>query len=302
MIDKSRLTVLCGAVLLFAALAIGGEQNEPQTTAEESFLRLRKSAAGEPIALETAIASYAPQGPSQRLTVDLVGAVHIADKSYYEQLNKTFKTYDVVLYELVAPPNTKPRPGQRSISSVSFLQLTMKNLLNLEFQLDRIKYDRPNFVHADMTPEEFSKTMAQRGESFSQMFLRMLGQSIAMQSKDPGRSGDAQLLAALFSAREQRAARLKRVMAEQFQDIEAATSILDGPDGSTILTERNKAALCVLAEQIKAGKARIAIFYGAAHLPDMEERLVKEFHLKKTGTRWLSAWDLKASGTPASKE
>jgi hypothetical protein len=172
----------------------------------------------------------------------------------------------------------------------------MKSVLALQFQLDCVDYKKANFVHADMTPEEFASTMKERGESFTQMFLRMFGQSIAMQSRDPGRSSDAQLLAALFASPEERARRLKLIMAEQFQDMEAATSVLDGPDGSTILTERNKAALRVLKSELAKGKKRIAIFYGAAHLADMEERLIAEFGLKRTGATWVTAWDL--SGKP----
>ena len=36
------------------------------------------------------------------LAVDLVGAVHVGDKAYYQELNKLFKNYDAVLFELVA--------------------------------------------------------------------------------------------------------------------------------------------------------------------------------------------------------
>ena len=33
-------------------------------------------------------------------------------------------------------------------------------------------------------------------------------------------------------------------------------------------------------------------FYGAAHLPDMEKRLAADFQMKRSGTKWLTAWDL----------
>lgn len=69
-------------------------------------------------------------------------------------------------------------------------------------------------------------------------------------------------------------------------------SSLDGPDGSTIVTERNKKALAVLRREREAGKRRVAIFYGAAHLPDMEKRLLDEFGMRRAETRWLTAWDL----------
>ena len=285
---RSRLQLLLGIVVGLSSagplLAKEGKSSD--------FLRIRRDDSGAPVAMETSIATYGPTDGSDGPTVDLVGAVHIADKAYFDKLNRAFTSYDAVLYELVAPHDTTPSPGEGSTSAVSFLQTTMKSVLSLQFQLDCIDYKKSNFVHADMTPEEFASTMKERGESFPQMFLRMFGQSIAMQSRDPGRSSDAQLLAALFASPEERARRLKRIMAEQFQDMEAATSVLDGPEGSTILTERNKAALRVLKSELAKGKKRIAIFYGAAHLADMEERLADDFKLKRTNLKWVTAWDL----------
>ena len=290
------LAAICLAVFTSSVFA------DPAATAtEQEFLRLRRDEADELVALETAIASYQGAATGKQVQIDLIGAVHIADKAYYDELNKAFESYDVVLYELVAPRDTTPTPGQRSAHPVSFLQLTMKNVLSLQFQLDCIDYTKKNFVHADMTPEEFSDSMDQRGESMMQMFLRMFGQSIAMQARDPERSGDAQLLSALFDKPERRALRLKQIMAEQFEDIDAATAVLDGPEGSTIVTERNKAALRVLKQQLEAGHARIAIFYGAAHLADMQERLATDFQLKRSGTKWLTAWDLAAGAADANE-
>lgn len=279
------------ATLGFSLLASSLVAEEPKTTDRE-FLRLRKTNTNEPVALETAIASYQGRVGERQVVVDLIGAVHIGDKQYYDELNKAFAAYDVVLYELVAARDSKPVAGERSAHPVSFLQLTMKNMLSLQFQLDCIDYDKKNFVHADMTPEEFAESMDQRGESMMQMFLRMFGQSIAMQSRDPSRNSDAQLLSALFAKPERRSLHLKRIMATQFEDMEAATAVLDGPEGSTIVTERNKAALRVLKAQLDKGHSRIAIFYGAAHLPDMDERLENEFQMKHSDTKWVTAWNL----------
>ncbi|MCA9143079.1 MAG: hypothetical protein H6821_04835 [Planctomycetaceae bacterium] len=290
---RIAITAIC--LSYFAASVVA---DPPAAKADQDFLRLRRNEAKELVALETVIASYQGEHQGKPVVVDLIGAVHIGDKAYYDELNKAFETYDVVLYELVAPRDTTPVAGQRSAHPVSLLQVTMKSMLSLQFQLDSIDYSKKNFVHADMTPEEFTESMDQRGESMMQMFLRMFGQSIAMQSRDPSRSSDAALLSALFAKPEERPLRLKRVMAEQFEDMETATSVLDGPEGSTIVTERNKAALRVLKQQLEAGHARIAIFYGAAHLPDMEERLTADFQLKRTGTKWLAAWNLSDAQAP----
>ena len=85
---------------------------------------------------------------------------------------------------------------------------------------------------------------------------------------------------------------LKTIMAEQFESLDGTMAVLDGPGGSAILTERNKRCFEVLDKQLQAGKKRIAIFYGAAHLPDMERRLLGDYGFKRGGESWLAAWQL----------
>jgi hypothetical protein len=258
------------------------------------FVRLRRDAAGRPLALETAVVGYtAASGLWRGVRVDLIGAVHVGEKEYYEQLNRRFRSYDALLYELVLPEGSgPPSPGAASggANVVSAMQVGMKSLLGLEFQLDCVDYSRPNFVHADLSRDEFAKSMKDRGESFFQLFLRMMGQAIAAQSNDPGRVTDLRLLMALLS--KDRARRLKEIMAEEFENLESDLNVLDGPNGSTIITERNKRALDVLSDAMRSGKKRIGIFYGAGHLPDMERRLCKDFGFREVDRRWLAAWRL----------
>ncbi len=54
----------------------------------------------------------------------------------------------------------------------------------------------------------------------------------------------------------------------------------------------------MLAQEIKSGKKKLAIFYGAGHLADMEKHLEKDFGLKRDGVQWLEAWNLRL---PAAK-
>lgn len=275
-----------------------------QAEQRAKYIRITRDEADEPLALQTAIVHFAPAagkaaGGSDELQVDLVGAVHVGEKSYYEALNKAFENYDVVLYELVAPEGTRvPKGGKSSGHPIALLQNGMKDMLALEHQLELVDYTKENMVHADMSPDDFAKSMEDRDESFLGMFARMWGQAIAQQSAQKSRTSDFDVLAALFSR--DRAGTMKRVMAEQFENVEGVMQALEGPDGSTIITERNKVALKKLAEQIAAGKKKIAIFYGAGHLGDMEKRLNSDFELKRSGEEWLDAWILTA--TPAAKK
>ena len=64
----------------------------PETEAPQ-FIRVEeKEAATE---LQTAVVKFTKGDAS----VELVGAIHIADQKYYEALNKRFEGYEAVLYE-----------------------------------------------------------------------------------------------------------------------------------------------------------------------------------------------------------
>jgi hypothetical protein len=260
------------------------------------YLRIRRSDSGQPLALETAIAKFVsgPQAKYPGIEVDLVGAVHIAENAYYRSLNKRFRSYDSVLYELVAEEGTRVTPEQANAgrSPVSALQVGMKDLLELDFQLEKIDYQAKNFKHADMTPAEFAEDMKDRGDSMLQTMFRMMGAGLAMQAS--GKGGDAGLLLALLAP--DRSRQLRRAMAKQFQDLEATTIGMSAEDGrSTIITERNAKAFKVLSTELDAGKRKIAVFYGAGHLPDMGQRLVRDFGLVPVPdkTEYLEAWDLR---------
>jgi hypothetical protein len=49
----------------------------------------------------------------------------------------------------------------------------------------------------------------------------------------------------------------------------------------------------VLKKEIDRGQKKIAIFYGAAHMPDFEKRLRDELGLVPVSTTWMPAWDLR---------
>jgi hypothetical protein len=255
------------------------------------YIRLVRDEKDRPLELQTAVVRFVADDEDRKgLLVDLIAAVHIGEKEYYERLNEQFSNYDALLYELVAPEGTRvPKGGAKSNHPVSRLQTGLKDLLDLDFQLDHVDYHSKNFVHADMSPETFSKSMDDRGESIWTLVLRMLGQSMAEEQKGEG-SVDAALLMALFD--KNRALALKRVLAVQFEDLEGMMSAFNSADGSTLITERNKRALEVLKKEIGAGKKRLAIFYGAGHMPDMAKRLMADFKLKPQHEEWVTAWDL----------
>ena len=287
------------ALLAAIASPLAAEER-PAAPARAKYVRLERDKQDRPLALQTAVVRFTSDEAEKTpgLTVDLVGAVHVGEKEYYESLNKLFEKYDVVLYELVAPEGTKiPKGSKPGGHPVAMLQNGLKDMLHLEHQLEHVDYSKANMVHADMSPDDFSKSMTDRGESFFTMMARMMGQAMAQQSLQKNKSSEFDLLAALFNP--DRAGSLKRMMAEQFESMEGAMDALEGPNGSTIVGERNKVALKRLAEQIDGGKKKIAIFYGAGHMNDLEKRLVADFHMRRGATDWLTAWKLEQAAAPA---
>lgn len=225
--------------------------------------------------------------------VRLVAAIHIGEAAYFEALNQSFRQDDVVLYEMVKPKGAlPPRPGQGTDSGVGQFQRFLKDTLALDYQLDVIDYTRPNFIHADLDTETFEAMQQQRGESFTTLMLQQLLDALtnpqARQADDP--VDDLRTLVNLL-ARPDMETQLKLVIARQLGEMERVASGLSGPKGSVILTERNKAAFEVFEQQVRAGKKHMAIFYGAAHMPDLAERLIST-GFKPIQTDWRLAWDL----------
>lgn len=270
-------------------VAAEGDGADDEKVAAPDFVRVLKRG-GVPRALQMAVATYRKPSATDGVEVVLIGAVHIGEADYYHKLNELFKTYDVLLYELVAEPGMGiPDPEERGVSPISTIQVGMKNALELAFQLDEIDYSAKNFVHADMTPKEFFETMEARKEGVLQMFFRSLGSGIAMQGA--GKGGDVGLLAALVS--DDRAKGLRRAFADQMQMMDGQMAALTGEDGkSTLITERNAKAFEVLDRQIEAGKKKLGIFYGAGHLKDMHQRLVDDYGMELVETKWMDAWGL----------
>ena len=273
--------------LLLFATSILAAAPAKQAKGLEEWLRFHKTPQADE--LQVAIGQF--KHPKTGVRVDLVGAIHIGDRTYYQKLNKLFGQYDAVLFELVADPKRARNPRGPGNNPVNFMQRTMQNFLELDFQLDAIKYDRPHFIHADMDPKMFAKRQEARGESMLNLMLKIMQQEMARgrAAKPVDDITPVELLIALLS--KNRAMEMKRLLAANMSAVENTLSTLEAGNGTVILTERNQVALKVLKKTLGDSKTKkIAIFYGAAHMPDMARRLNKDLGFKESGHQWLSAW------------
>ena len=243
--------------------------------------------------LETAVTSFSNEAG---VVVDLVGAVHIADQSYYDALNARFKHYDSVLYELVGGPMPKKgdianRPRDPKLMWLSELHKRLQGSLELKSQLAEIDYQVPNFVHADMTVEEFEAAKEKKSESFLSLMVKafVVQSELADAGAAPSGPGIVKLLEIL--CRSDGAMEMKRVIGREFDSMETLMAGMEADGGTVIVTERNKVAFRRMDQEINLKRKRLAIFYGAAHLPKMEETLISK-GFKKGQTEWLKAWTL----------
>ena len=189
----------------------------------------------------------------------------------------------------MAPEGIKPPKSgeQKSDNPLAMLQQGMKFFLRLEHQLEVVDYGKANFIHADLSPEGMRRAMKERGDDEMTVFLGVVADFLRKKNlgADKPQTPDISLNDLLNPTK------FKRMMAQQFED--AGGDVVLGRAVNQLLVEdRNKACMKVLQQQLAAGKKKIAIFYGAAHMPDFDKRLKEDFDMKRTTSEWIDAWSL----------
>ena len=291
-----RIAVLGG---LLGCSESDGEAPVLRAAAEEQadYLRFVELDGGS-AKLETALFRMADEDGR---VVDLIGAVHIGDAAYYATLNRLFRGYDALLYEMVKPADVGPEhdpDAERDrgrMSWIGTMQQFMKNTLGLDYQLEGIDYGADNFVHADLDLESFLRLQDEQGESIFSLVMSTMWQQMATDPDAAEEQSAAQLAMMLSMFSTDRAYSMKYTLGRQFGDLERlAAGFEKGPSGeeSVLVGKRNAACIEVLERVLDDGERRIGIFYGAAHLPDLRRRL-HAMGFRDQRTQWLTAWDVR---------
>ncbi len=262
----------------------------PQTGTPPKFIRFHKTESAK-ATLDTGLSRYRHPKTGQQLT--LVGAVHVADSSYFEAIQRELDSHDLVLYEMVgAPGEERDEALVARLSIIGELQNELAELLALGHQRHGIDYGRRNLRHADMSLAEFNKALKERGDQLipGEGLMRLLaplmklsfGMTRAIQGVDPHlvnrtRWQAAQSLADVDGL-------LKRFGLNKNND--------SNPD-DLIIGVRNDYAWKIFQESLPAKFQRTALFYGAAHLPDFHRRLI-ESGWQLEGAEWMPAWYIPA--------
>ena len=286
-----------------------------QTTSE--FLRLQTDEFKNPIALQTATTRYVllDKNGDEELEVILESVIHIADPSYYRGFQKRFERYDSVLYESIIKPQDHQSDEPEPSGGFQILQQLSTGTIGLVYQFDELNHQADNMVHSDLSPNEISERMQERGESATTVFSDLVTHIVQKinavrenESEDAAenvegvseanRQGDeiqpvgVEFNLSVFTDPDG-IMKIRRMMA----NILVGSGLLESPlppgIHRMVVGDRNENTMSVLDAEIRKGKRRIAIFYGVAHMSDFERRLVSEYGMKKVATNWRNAWDLR---------
>ena len=265
------------------------EDDRPKPGEHLRYVEAGRKAGG----LDIAVTTYVHPGTKRR--VDLFGVVHVADAPYYEAVERELATYDVVLFEGVKPEGLDIRTWQEGFEQaegeVSSLQSKLARWFGFLYQLDAIDYTAANFVHADMTAEAFRAGGgdALMGSAETKDGAGGLTTDVGGTLAAVEKFGDAVLnKPSVFRSMG------RKMFAETMgtADIGEALDMMPGL-GELILEKRNDVVMEKLEQTLAGEAASVAIFYGAAHMPDLEERLLQKLGFERTDAHWLRAWALR---------
>jgi len=299
---KSLLSLVFTVILLGeVSIAIAQQKAPPPITAApiSDFIGV-EYINGTPSALLVSIQRYGKEA----VTVDFIGAVHVADASLYVAHQEQFKQYEALLFEGVKPAGA-PTAKQSPFDLLGMLYQQSSQQMQLAQQSQYIER-ADNFIHSDVTDVELAQAwrqaMSEQGETQLTLLagaglelLRSYVRAQAVQESDGSLGKAFQPL-----SQPQRPLDLKRQSVVQLAKgglpgdaLGSFGRTLNGLFQKSIVDFRNRRAVDTLVDELKADKRTVGIYWGAAHGPGIDFMLRTELGFERRGTKWLVAWDMK---------
>ncbi|MBP3558854.1 MAG: hypothetical protein J6K20_14285 [Thermoguttaceae bacterium] len=268
------------------------------------WLKLERNERGVPRRLATSIVRFegefrADDGETRSVSVDLIGAIHLGEQSYYERLNAEFKEYETVVFELVADEGfdvkdlaaakeAKKEEPASPLDAIPILQETFADALGFVNQTDGIDYSAANLKRGDADADDFLKRLTTGGD-----IPRFFANS-SLASLFSSENGRFEGWALAYLLAKDKRLTLRRLFADEL----ARTELASHPDEkeTALIHFRNKIAIDVAKQELAAGKTKIAVFYGAAHLDDLARRVEKTLeNPRRSEPRWITAWSMESA-------
>ena len=243
-----------------------------------------------------------------------MGVSHLGAPDYFVKLQSELESKTLVLFEgvrasrrnqarqgLASDASTRQEPVRTDPKTAEGLQPALARALGLRFQLEAIDYSRPNFQNSDLSIPELRQLLVEQAANsedqgatreFEDLLQAMQGQSllnaiiriaIPFLATSPGLQGVTKLaLIEILGQIDGNPANISGLP-------ESAKQLLE-----VLLEHRNQRVMDDLQmelSRVHKGDS-IAILYGVAHMPDMEQRLRTSFRYRPAETLWLTAFDV----------
>lgn len=255
------------------------ENSEPRIAAIVSSIR--SDGWDQPIItsfVDTSISSNGNDETTQHITFTSTGADG--------QRDGTGVNADITLTSETYSPNDPRKAAPEGI------QAQLANALRVSFQLDEMDMTNPKWINADIDINELQSQLAEMGEG-NDMILELI----------EGNSFQAKLMgfALKFVARSpMMSSMMKLVMMDMLALMESSEMLaqFDAIE-KVILHGRNDTVIEYLTKELakdNQGKD-IAIFYGAAHMPGIEESIINDLGYEFESDTWTQAMSVTTEDT-----
>ena len=232
---------------------------------------------GEPIKLDHYTTTTDDQSPVQHITFTSTGADFIPGGEGPNQ--------DIQL-------NWAPKPAESKKAAPIGIQTQLANALHVSFQLDEMDTTNPNWINADIDINELQSQLAEMGED-NAMILNLI----------EGDSFQAKLIGFVLKF-VQRSPTMSSMMKLAMMDMLAMMETSDMLSQfeaieKVILLGRNDTVIEYLKEALEnnPNAKDIAIFYGGAHMPGIEQTLINDLGYTIDSTIWAPAMTLNIKDT-----
>lgn len=255
-----HMALIFALTLSLTSTAVAGDKGKIG-----DFIRVKKTKAGGQVA-QLSVRTYkrakGAKAPSTGMPgmskkkfkypeVVMVSIVHFAEAKYYKAINKTLADCDLVLYEAM---------GYDYVKAANLNKMGARELL---FQGQGLKKTK-TWELADLALNSQQRALG-LPKGTMEMQMGQMGRIVQMMGEQ----------------------RFRNQMMTQFKSMQGIEKLMNM---KFILMQRNSVAFGKLVESIYKGKAKkIAIVYGGAHMPNLEDRLKDELNYVPVKTKWLNA-------------
>ncbi len=192
-----------------------------------------------------------------------------------------------VRYSDQSPVNVK------ALAKEDGIQAQLAQAMGLVFQLTAMNHDKPNWRNSDLSVDQVQDRLEMGGGSDDADRL------FAMLSGDSFMAKLGGVVLKIVGAIPSLSSSLKMMMVDMLASADKLMENMPGGGGGinmqsfmdVIINDRNKVVIDDLAAIIEAepGIKTVGVIYGAGHLPDLEDRLVRDLNYRYDSDEWFTA-------------